>query len=68
MDGWGNLMYDTVHTVSEMTAVGLDLERNALTKKMQGAVQLLAPTGSDLSKYNKKDDVLAGMHYGKTKK
>ena len=45
--------------------MGLGLERSEFTKRMDGAVQLLAPTGSDLLKYNQKDDVLAGFHYGK---
>lgn len=30
---------------------------------MKGGVQLLAPTGSDLAKYKKQNDVLAGFHY-----
>lgn len=46
-----------------MLALGLDMPRDTFTSQMKGGVQLLAPTGSDLTKYNKKDDVLAGFHY-----
>ena len=46
-----------------MTAVGLELPKDEFTKRMKGAVQLLAPTGSDLEKYNKEKEVLAGFHY-----
>ena len=61
-------MYDAVWTASEALAIGLDLERNRFTDLMRGGVQLLAPTGSDLSKYSEKNDILAGFHYGKVKK
>lgn len=56
-------MYNTVRTTSEALALGLNLDRNSITKRMDGGVQLLAPTGSDLSKYKKKNDILAGFHY-----
>lgn len=58
-------MYDAVKFTSEMICLGLGLERYQLTDMMKGGVQLLAPTGSDLDKYKKKDDILAGFHYGK---
>ena len=63
MDTWGNVMLGACETVSEMLALGLDLPRDAFTERMKGAVQLLAPTGSDLSRYHQRDDVLAGFHY-----
>ena len=56
-------LYGGCFTVSEMLALGLDMPRDTFTSQMKGGVQLLAPTGSDLTKYNKKDDVLAGFHY-----
>lgn len=56
-------MYDCVRTTSEALALGLNLPRDRITKMMDGGVQLLAPTGSDLKRYTKKDDVLAGFHY-----
>ncbi len=46
-----------------MIALGLDMKRDTFTSKMEGAVQLLAPTGSDLTRYQKRDDILAGFHY-----
>lgn len=46
-----------------MLALGLDMPKDAFTSQMKGGVQLLAPTGSDLTKYNKKNDILAGFHY-----
>jgi isopenicillin N synthase-like dioxygenase len=50
-------------TVSEMIALGLDMHKETFTSQMKGGVQLLAPTGSDLTKYNTKNDILAGFHY-----
>jgi len=61
-------MYDGVRTASEALALGLNLERDRFTKFMDGGTQLLAPTGSDPSRYSKKDDILAGFHYGTKKK
>ena len=63
MDRWGNLMLDACFTVAEMTAIGLDLEPNTFKDKMIGGTHLLAPTGSDLEKYEK-GTVFAGFHYG----
>lgn len=63
MDGWGSIMYGACLTVSEMLALGLELPADTFTSKMKGAVQLLAPTGSDLARYTHRDDVLAGFHY-----
>ena len=57
-------MYDAVRTASEAIALGLELERNTFSSMMDGGVQLLAPTGSDLDKYTQKNDILAGFHYG----
>jgi hypothetical protein len=63
MDRWGQVLNAGCFTVSEMLALGLGMPKDTFTSKMKGAVQLLAPTGSNLAKYNKKDDVLAGFHY-----
>lgn len=63
MDSWGYAMRNSVFTVSEMISLGYGWERNMLKDRMEGACQLLAPTGSDLSKYNGHKDVLAGFHY-----
>lgn len=62
MNKWSNLMLNAVYVVSEMLAVGLGLEKDTFTKRMKYAPHLLAPTGSDLSKYGNIDTVLAGFH------
>lgn len=65
MNTWGGHMFNAVRTASEALALGLDLERKTFTSMMDGGVQLLAPTGSDLNRYTNKNDILAGFHYGK---
>ena len=55
-------MIDGVFTVAEMTAIGLDLEANTFTQLMNGGEHLLAPTGSDLLRYDV-GTVFAGFHY-----
>ena len=49
MDGWGEKMLGTVCTVSEIVAVGLGLDRDAFTSRMQMGPHLLAPTGGQYS-------------------
>jgi hypothetical protein len=49
--------------VSEMSALGMDLPRDAFSKLLVGGHHLLAPTGSDLKRYNV-GTVFAGFHYG----
>lgn len=63
MDKWGSLMLSTVSTVAEMIAVGCGLPKNAITDLMHQGPHLLAPTGSDLSRFNTKGTVFAGFHY-----
>lgn len=63
MDKWGNLMMQAVKTVCEMLAVGLDLPIDTFTNLMNNGPHLLAPTGSDLNKFNKVDTIMAGFHY-----
>lgn len=63
MDAWGMTLRNGVEVAGEMLALGLDLPRTAFTERMKGAPHLLAPTGSDLGKFNKLGDVLAGYHY-----
>lgn len=62
MDNWGNHMLKGTEVVSEMVAHGLGLPENIFTEKMKYAGHLLAPTGSDLSKF-KTNDIFAGVHY-----
>lgn len=64
MDSWGTNMVNGCFTVAEMAAIGLGLDRNTFVDKMQKGPHLLAPTGSDLIKYNK-NTIFAGFHYGK---
>ena len=60
---WGGKLINATEVVAEMAAVGFGLDRNAFTDKMKCAPHLLAPTGSDLSKYNDINQVFAGYHY-----
>ena len=46
MDTWGHLMLGTITTVSEMVALGLGLEKDTFTQRMQFGPHLLAPTGT----------------------
>lgn len=62
MNGWGYKMFDAVSTVAEMTAVGMGLDKDAFTKRMEGGAHLLAPTGSDLQKHDV-GTIFAGFHY-----
>jgi len=62
MDKWGNKLFDAVHVVAEMAAIGMGLEKTSFTKRMEGGAHLLAPTGSDLIK-NDVGTIFAGFHY-----
>lgn len=63
MNQWGGKMMDAVATVSEMLAIGFDLESDAFTQRMHLGPHLLAPTGADLEKYSNLNTVIAGYHY-----
>lgn len=63
MDKWGSLMLTAVTSAAEMCAVGLDLPGNTFVDLMHQGPHLLAPTGSDLSRFNNLDTVFAGFHY-----
>jgi len=56
-------MLTSVHTVAEMLAVGLDLPSDTFTSLLRNGPHLLAPTGSDLGRFNKQDTIFAGFHY-----
>ncbi|KAJ3025435.1 hypothetical protein HDV00_012716 [Rhizophlyctis rosea] len=62
MNSWGTRMHDAISTLSEMLAIGFGLPRNTFTDLTAFGPHLLAPTGSDLSKYGKVGTVLAGFH------
>ena len=64
MDNVGNLLLNGVYTVSEMLALGLGLEKNLFRGMLEGGPQVLAPNGSDLSRYEV-GTPLSGFHYGR---
>ncbi|KAG0569278.1 hypothetical protein KC19_6G079500 [Ceratodon purpureus] len=63
MNGWGHKMIAAVEVVAEMAALGFGLPKTAFTSLMKQGPHLLAPTGSDLSKYGDLNNVFAGYHY-----
>ncbi|KAK8041589.1 hypothetical protein PG994_014596 [Apiospora phragmitis] len=52
----------SVTSLAGMAAVGLGLPAEAFMDATKYGPHLLAPTASDLSKYGKKDSILAGFH------
>lgn len=62
MDSWGSKMLAALTTSAEMLAIGFGLPRRTFTEMMKGAPHLLAPTGSNLEKYNSKNTVFATFH------
>lgn len=62
MNKWGGKLHSAIMTVAEMAAVGMGVEKNTFTSRMEGGAHLLAPTGSDLVK-NDVGAVFAGFHY-----
>jgi len=63
MNDWGTKLHLSARCVAEMLAVGLDLDKDSITNKLERGSHLLAPTGSDLVKFGKLNTVLAGFHY-----
>lgn len=62
MNKWGNMMIQACFTAAEMAAIGMGLPKETFTQKMQGGPHLLAPTGSDLQKYDV-GTPFAAFHY-----
>ena len=62
MDMWGYKMLDAIDVLAEMIAIGFNLPADAFTKLMKCGPHLLAPTGSDYSKYSSLHHVLAAYH------
>jgi len=62
MNNWGGRLLDAGKTAAEMAAIGLGLEADTFTKRMEGGAHLLAPTGSDLVRHDV-GTTLAGFHY-----
>lgn len=63
MNKWGNKLLQSLNTCSEMAAIGMGVNKDTFKTKMRGGAHLLAPTGSDLEKFNKDGTVFAGFHY-----
>jgi isopenicillin N synthase-like dioxygenase len=63
MDKWGTLMMQSVRTVAEMLAIGLGIPPNTFLEMLEKGPHLLAPTGSDLGRFNSLDTIFAGFHY-----
>lgn len=62
MNKWGSMMISACFTAAEMAAIGMNLERDTFTSRMTGGPHLLAPTGSDLARYDV-GTTFAGFHY-----
>jgi len=62
MNTWGYKMHGATNTAAKMIALGLGLEENTFYDRMKNAGHLLAPTGSDLARFNI-GTVFAGVHY-----
>jgi isopenicillin N synthase-like dioxygenase len=63
MDKWGSLMLNSLRTVAEMLAVGLNLPAETFLQLLDQGPHLLAPTGSDLARFNEIGTIFAGFHY-----
>lgn len=63
MNKWGDLMLESLFSVSEMVSVGLGWKKDTLVELMKQGPHLLAPTGSDLTRHNNLDTIFAGFHY-----
>jgi len=62
MNTWGKTLLIANETAAQMAAIGFGLEEMVFVEKMKYGGHLLAPTGSDLSKF-KKGTIFAGFHY-----
>jgi isopenicillin N synthase-like dioxygenase len=62
MNGWGDMMVQGSMIGSQMAAVGMDMPQDTFSKLLVGGHHMLAPTGSDLERYDV-GTVFAGLHY-----
>jgi isopenicillin N synthase-like dioxygenase len=62
MNHWGECMHTAIKNVCQVSALGLGLPRDTFVNIARDGPHLLAPTGSDLSKYGQVGTVLAGFH------
>ena len=63
MNNWGALLLEIATTVAEMCARGFGLPADTFTSIMKYGPHLLAPTGSDFTRFGKLGTVLANFHY-----
>jgi isopenicillin N synthase-like dioxygenase len=63
MNAWGEKILATVFTVAEMAAIGFKLPRETFVSMLKMGPHLLAPTGSDMSKFGQLKTVFAKFHY-----
>ena len=62
MDTWGTKLLEATRAIASMAAIGMGVNQNTFTDRMDGGAHLLGPTGSDLDK-NDVGTILAGFHY-----
>ncbi|EGY16388.1 hypothetical protein VD0002_g843 [Verticillium dahliae] len=62
MNHWGATMKQAVEGVASMAAAGLELPADAFTSAARYGPHLLAPTSSDLRRFDQPDTILAGFH------
>ena len=48
MNTWGQVLLNAGKTAAEMAAIGMGLDVETFSKRMDGGAHLLAPTGTDL--------------------
>ena len=63
MNYWGFQMVNASLLAAEMAAIGMGLDKDTFTSRMQQGPHLLAPTASDLQKYDKIGTSFATFHY-----
>lgn len=63
MNNWGEKMLTVIKKVTKIIERGLNTQENELTGLLDGGSHLLAPTGTNIAKYNKVNQVYAGYHY-----
>ena len=61
MDSWGTHMCNATITAAQMAAIGMGLEENTFSDRMHQGNHLLAPTASDLMKWDV-GTAFAGFH------
>jgi isopenicillin N synthase-like dioxygenase len=60
MNGWGGAMVQAVFTLSKMLGKGFNMDEDTFYSMIKEGSHLLSPTGSDLSKYDQVNTILAG--------